>query len=75
VLAARGRSEDRAGWTPHALKKLTPKHRDVLIAIHFEGRSVSETARQLGVPPGTVKSRAHHASRALRRVLKEVEAA
>jgi RNA polymerase sigma-70 factor (ECF subfamily) len=52
-----------------ALDTLTPKHRDVLIAIYYEGCSVNEAARHFGVPPGTVKSRAHHALRALRLVL------
>ena len=36
-----------------------------------EDFSVEETAMVLDVPAGTVKSRIHHAKRALRRVLKE----
>ncbi|MEU7423062.1 sigma-70 family RNA polymerase sigma factor [Streptomyces sp. NPDC040750] len=52
-----------------AVKTLTPEHRDVLVLVYFLGASVAETARTLGIPPGTVKSRAHYALRALRRVL------
>ena len=58
-----------------ALDRLTPKHRDVLIAIYYEGSSIAEAARHFGVPLGTVKSRVHHALRALRLVMDEVELA
>lgn len=58
-----------------ALDKLTPKHRDVLIERYFKFRSVVETARELGVSPGTVKSRTHHAFRALQTLMSEVEIA
>lgn len=52
-----------------AVKTLTPEHRDVLVLVYFQGASVAEAAQALGIPPGTVKSRAHYALRALRRVL------
>ncbi|MER6025767.1 sigma-70 family RNA polymerase sigma factor [Streptomyces sp. NPDC001851] len=52
-----------------AVKTLTPEHRDVLLLVYFLGASVAEAAQTLGVPPGTVKSRAYYALRALRRVL------
>ncbi|MES4887881.1 sigma-70 family RNA polymerase sigma factor [Streptomyces sp. NPDC096012] len=52
-----------------AVKTLTPAHRDVLVLVYFRGASVAEAARTLGIPPGTVKSRAYYALRALRRVL------
>lgn len=52
-----------------AVKTLTPEHRDVLVLVYFQGASVAEAARTLGIPPGTVKSRAYYALRALRRVL------
>lgn len=54
-----------------ALQQLTPEHREVLVHTHWMGRSVAETARVLGVPPGTVKSRTYYALRALRLVLEE----
>lgn len=52
-----------------AVKTLTPEHRDVLVLVYFQGASVAEAAETLGIPPGTVKSRAYYALRALRRVL------
>ena len=52
-----------------AVKTLTPQHRDVLLQVYFRGASVAEAARALGIPPGTVKSRAYYALRALRRML------
>jgi RNA polymerase sigma-70 factor (ECF subfamily) len=52
-----------------ALTKLTSKHRAVLVNIYLHGRSLDETAERLGIPVGTVKSRVHHALRALRRTI------
>ncbi len=52
-----------------ALDKVSPEHRDVLVQLYYRGRSVSEAAKELGVPPGTVKSRSYYALRALRSVM------
>ncbi len=49
-----------------ALDQVSPEHRDVLVEIYYRGRSVTEAARVLGIPPGTVKSRTYYALRALR---------
>lgn len=49
-----------------ALRRLSPHHRDVLAHVHLYDRSREETARLLGVPKGTVKSRLHYALAALR---------
>ncbi|MFE6844780.1 sigma-70 family RNA polymerase sigma factor [Streptomyces sp. NPDC057686] len=49
-----------------AMRDLAPFQREVLLHMYYMGRSVSQTARVLGVPPGTVKSRTHYAMRALR---------
>ncbi len=49
-----------------ALPQLTPEHQRVIIEIYYHGRTAGETARLLGIPEGTVKSRAYHALRALR---------
>jgi RNA polymerase sigma-70 factor (ECF subfamily) len=60
-------------WTvAEALQRLTPEHRAVVQALYFDGHSVAETARQLGVPAGTVKSRSYYAVRALRSALEEM---
>jgi len=65
---------DRAldGWlVADALGTLTPHHRAVLVETFYRGRSVAEAAAVLGVPAGTVKSRAYYALRALRVALAE----
>ncbi|MEV7289131.1 sigma-70 family RNA polymerase sigma factor [Streptomyces sp. NPDC093252] len=49
-----------------ALDRLSPDHRDVLMEIYFQGRTVSEAAEVLGIPAGTVKSRSHYALKQLR---------
>ncbi|GAB3011380.1 sigma-70 family RNA polymerase sigma factor [Streptomyces pseudoechinosporeus] len=49
-----------------AFQHLSPKHREALYETYYSGRSMSETGHRLGIPPGTVKSRVHHAVRALR---------
>jgi len=60
-------------WTmAEALRQLSERHREVLVQAHWLGRSVAETARVLGVPPGTVKSRTYYAIRALRLILEEM---
>ncbi|MET9608198.1 sigma-70 family RNA polymerase sigma factor [Streptomyces sp. NPDC006512] len=51
-----------------ALDRLTPEHRDVLTELYYRQRSVAEAADRLGIPAGTVKSRAHYALKALREV-------
>jgi RNA polymerase sigma-70 factor (ECF subfamily) len=55
-----------------AVTKLSPDHRAVLLECYYRGRPVSEAARLLGVPEGTVKSRTHYALRALRLALEEM---
>jgi RNA polymerase sigma-70 factor (ECF subfamily) len=49
-----------------ALSKLSPDHRAVLIELYYRGSSMAEAAVRLGIPGGTVKSRAHYALRSLR---------
>jgi RNA polymerase sigma-70 factor, ECF subfamily len=49
-----------------AMDRLSEDHRTVLVEIYFHGRSVTEAAQTLGIPPGTVKSRSYYALRALR---------
>ena len=55
-----------------ALSRLSKDHRLVLVECYYRGRSVAETARQLAIPEGTVKSRTHYALRALRLALEEM---
>ena len=55
-----------------ALERLSPDHRRVIVECFYRGRSVADTARTIGVPEGTVKSRTHYALRALRLALEEL---
>jgi len=50
----------------HAFRRLTVEQRTVLVFHHYLGLSISEVATRTGLPIGTVKSRLHHATRALR---------
>lgn len=55
-----------------ALTRLSPDHRRVLVDVHLRGRAIADVATDLGVPPGTVKSRVYYGLRALRVVLEEL---
>ena len=48
-----------------ALLQLDVRHRAVIVCRYYLGLSEAETAAALGVRPGTVKSRAHRATRRL----------
>ena len=61
-----------AAWeVADALSALSAEHRAVIVELYYRDRSVAEAARQLGVPEGTVKSRAYYALRALRAACEE----
>ena len=55
-----------------ALVKLSPEHRAMIIEVHFNGRTIEETARLLGIPLGTARSRTYHAARNLRQALADL---
>ena len=52
-----------------AISALAPEHRAVVALRHIEEMSVEEIAQALSLPIGTVKSRLHHARRALRQLM------
>lgn len=61
------------GWlVADALERLTLEHRAVIEAMYYRGSSVASTAQELGLAPGTVKSRTYYAVRALRSVFEEM---
>jgi RNA polymerase sigma-70 factor (ECF subfamily) len=69
--------DDEPEFTPQdaarirdCLDRLSPGQREVLILRYFEELSYEDIADVAGTPLGTVRSRLHHAKRALRRALR-----
>ena len=52
-----------------AFRRLTPDERAVIVLHHYVGYGLSEIAELLGAPAGTIRSRLHHAHRAMRAAL------
>jgi len=62
-----------AAWqVEEALRMLSDEHRIALVEVHYRGRSYADVAVDLGVPPGTVKSRVFYALKAMRLALDEL---
>lgn len=55
-----------------ALQGLSHEHREVLLHAVWLDQSVAQISSNLGIAPGTAKSRLHYALRALRRALDEL---
>jgi RNA polymerase sigma-70 factor (ECF subfamily) len=71
----RGDVEDRAvdSWQmASSLRLLSGLHREVLVQLYYLDRTVAQAAVVLGVPAGTVKSRAYYALRALKVALADL---
>ena len=68
VRSVRDHAEDVANSlvVADALRTLSPEHRAALVETYYQGRTMTEAARVLGIPPGTVKSRVHYALQQLR---------
>lgn len=54
-----------------ALLALSPEHRAVVVKAYYGRLPIAEIAAELGIPPGTVKSRLHYGLRSLRLALQE----
>jgi RNA polymerase sigma-70 factor (ECF subfamily) len=63
-----GRLADR-DELERAFLQLSVEHRAVLVLTHYVGLPAPEVARTLGIPPGTVYSRLHYATRQMRTIL------
>jgi RNA polymerase sigma-70 factor (ECF subfamily) len=50
-------------------RRLSIDHRAVVVLHHYLDMPLEEVAETLGIPPGTVRSRLHHAMRGLRAAL------
>jgi RNA polymerase sigma-70 factor, ECF subfamily len=59
----------------HALSRLGAHHRDAVVEAVLRDRPHAEVAAELGVSPGTVRTRVHYALRRLRAVLEAEDAA
>jgi RNA polymerase sigma-70 factor, ECF subfamily len=60
------------GWqVDAALARLPEEHRNVIVEMYFRGRTGREVAELLGVPEGTIRSRAFYALRLLRVFMEE----
>lgn len=69
VLVERNELRERI-W--HALGRLEPHHREILILRDYQDLTYEEIAGVLGIPKGTVMSRLHHARRKLAVILEGV---
>jgi RNA polymerase sigma-70 factor (ECF subfamily) len=54
-----------------ALRQLSPAHRTVLVETFYCDSTLATTARRLGIPDGTARSRLHYGLQALRRHLRD----
>lgn len=55
-----------------ALLEIEPDHKEVIILLDLEGMSVQEASQRLGIPLGTVKSRATRGRESLKQVLTKI---
>lgn len=58
-----------------AIRELSPKHQAVVVLYFLNDMRIADVAEVVGVPEGTVKSRLHHAVRALRKRLERTDRA
>lgn len=61
--------DERASLVRAALGELDPRYREAIALVYVEGLKVEETARVLGVPEGTIKTRLMRGRDALRKAL------
>lgn len=70
-VAPSGLSVEDADALWSALRALAPRQRQVVVLRHYLGLSVEETAADLGISPGTVKSQTSDALARLRATLQD----
>lgn len=63
-------ADDRSNAVHRALATMPPRQREVLELMYFSGMSQTEVSEKIGVPLGTVKSRAFHAMQRMQELLK-----
>ncbi|MBO0331096.1 RNA polymerase sigma factor [[Muricauda] lutisoli] len=57
----------------NAVEELKPAHRDIVIAIDFEGYNYKQIAERTGIPEGTLMSRRHRAMSELSKTLENIK--
>jgi len=62
-------SEEMKKELKRAIGNLKPLHRDIIVAIDFEGYTYRELSVEIQIPPGTLMSRRHRALSILLRAL------
>jgi RNA polymerase sigma-70 factor (ECF subfamily) len=55
------------------MRELSASHRAALALHYLDGLSIAQIAMAMNVPPGTVKSRLHHARERLRAIIERNE--
>ncbi len=63
-------TEDMKDNLKKAIGNLRPHHRNIIIAVDFEGYGYKEIAMETGIPEGTLMSRRHRALSLLQKELK-----
>jgi RNA polymerase sigma-70 factor (ECF subfamily) len=66
---ARLQERERESAVRHSVLKLPPRYREALVLYYFEEMNLTQTARVLGIPEGTLKARLHRGRELLRRRL------
>src|SRR5690606_6417398 len=72
---APGDSFERAllAWqVEEALRRISERHRQIVVEACLRGRPYAEIAAALGVPVGTIKSRVYYGMRAMRDAMEEL---
>jgi RNA polymerase sigma-70 factor (ECF subfamily) len=59
----------------HALSRIESHHRDAVVETVLRDRPYADVAAELGVSPGTLRTRVHYGLRRLRGVLETVDEA
>lgn len=62
--------EDRQ-YVRELVKRLEPKYQKVIEAVHIDEMDYAQASEKLGIPVGTVKSRAHYGRKLLREMHRE----
>lgn len=54
-----------------ALRRLSPEHREVVVEVHFHGRTCADVGKELGIPASATRARLYYGVRSLRLLLEE----